>query len=100
PTTAAPAHHRHRCCPSPPPVDHNIRLHVEEKKLLNIATYRKEYEQYEKSSIKVLFYGYGHYENIELRLPVHFSPNDFMDDASDESDEGDAHEDAADLGDE
>nr|GEU46821.1 hypothetical protein [Tanacetum cinerariifolium] len=45
------------------------------KKLLNIATYGKEYEQYEKSSIKVLFY-------------------------CDESDEGDAHEDAADLGDE
>nr|GEW70610.1 hypothetical protein [Tanacetum cinerariifolium] len=80
--------------------DHNIRLHVREKKLLNIETYGKEYEQYEKSSIKVLFYGYGHYENIKLRLPVPLSPNDFMDDVSDESDEGDAHEDVVDLGDE
>nr|GEX49458.1 OTU domain-containing protein At3g57810-like [Tanacetum cinerariifolium] len=75
-------------------------FHVGEKKLLNIATYGKEYEQYEKISIKVPFYGYGHYENIELRLPVPLSPNDFMDNASDESDEGDAHEDATDLGDE
>nr|GEW64009.1 hypothetical protein [Tanacetum cinerariifolium] len=34
-------------------------------------------------------------KNIELRLPAHLDPNDFMEDASDESDEGDAHEDAA-----
>nr|GEV83691.1 hypothetical protein [Tanacetum cinerariifolium] len=66
------------------------------EKLLNIATYGKEYEQDQKSSIKILFYGYGHYENIELRLPVPLEPNDFMDDVSDESDEGDAHEDHAD----
>nr|GEW51693.1 hypothetical protein [Tanacetum cinerariifolium] len=77
--------------------DHNIRLHIGEKRLLNIATYGKEYEQYEKSLIKVLFYGYGHYENIELRLPIPLSPNNFM---SDESDEGDAHEDVVGLGDE
>nr|GEX49457.1 hypothetical protein [Tanacetum cinerariifolium] len=76
------------------------KTYVGEKKLLNIATYGKEYEQYEKISIKVPFYGYGHYENIELRLPVPLSPNDFMDNAIDESDEGDAHEDATDLGDE
>lgn len=35
------------------------------EKLLNIATYGKEYEQDEKSSIKVLFYGYGHYDILE-----------------------------------
>ncbi|XP_071707860.1 uncharacterized protein [Rutidosis leptorrhynchoides] len=34
-------------------------------KLLNIATYGKEYEQDEKSSIKVLFHGYGHYDILE-----------------------------------
>nr|GEW03446.1 hypothetical protein [Tanacetum cinerariifolium] len=37
-------------------------------------------------------------KNIELRLPAPFDPDDFMEDASDESDEGgegDAHEDAA-----
>ncbi|GKD45509.1 hypothetical protein Tco_1270154, partial [Tanacetum coccineum] len=39
-------------------------------------------------------------KNIELQLPIPLDPNDFMDDASDESDEGDAHEDAADPGDE
>ncbi|KAM0068787.1 putative OTU domain, papain-like cysteine peptidase superfamily [Helianthus debilis subsp. tardiflorus] len=35
------------------------------QKLLNIATYGKEYEQDEKSSIKVLFHGYGHYDILE-----------------------------------
>nr|GEV70828.1 hypothetical protein [Tanacetum cinerariifolium] len=35
------------------------------EKLLNIATYGKEYEQDEKSSIKILFYGYGHYDILE-----------------------------------
>ncbi|GKE36330.1 hypothetical protein Tco_1459735, partial [Tanacetum coccineum] len=39
-------------------------------------------------------------KNIELRLPFPLDPNDFMDDASNKSDEGDAHEDAADPGDE
>ncbi|KAL4576777.1 hypothetical protein LXL04_012876 [Taraxacum kok-saghyz] len=34
-------------------------------KLLNIATYGKEYEKDEKSSIKVLFHGYGHYDILE-----------------------------------
>ncbi|GJS70959.1 OTU domain-containing protein-like protein [Tanacetum coccineum] len=34
-------------------------------RLLNIATYGKEYEQDEKSSIKILFYGYGHYDILE-----------------------------------
>lgn len=35
------------------------------EKLLNIATYGTEYEQDEKSSIKILFYGYGHYDILE-----------------------------------
>ncbi|GJR57657.1 hypothetical protein Tco_1499819 [Tanacetum coccineum] len=35
---------------------------------------------------------------IELRLPVPLDPNQFIDDASDEGDEGDALEDAADTG--
>nr|GEY75420.1 hypothetical protein [Tanacetum cinerariifolium] len=39
-------------------------------------------------------------KNIELRLPVPFDPNQFMDDASDEGDEGDALEDAAVAGEE
>ncbi|GKC37389.1 hypothetical protein Tco_1049773 [Tanacetum coccineum] len=39
-------------------------------------------------------------KNIELQLPVPLDPNDFMDDANDESDEGDATKDAADPEDE
>nr|GEU69629.1 serine carboxypeptidase II-1 [Tanacetum cinerariifolium] len=35
-------------------------------------------------------------KNIKLQLPVPLVPNDIMDDASDEGDEGDAHEDAVD----
>ncbi|KAD2093507.1 hypothetical protein R6Q59_008749 [Mikania micrantha] len=35
------------------------------QKLLNIATYGKEYEHDEQSSIKVLFHGYGHYDILE-----------------------------------
>ncbi|GKE60202.1 hypothetical protein Tco_1510569 [Tanacetum coccineum] len=36
-------------------------------------------------------------KNIELRLPIPLNPNKFMDDASDEDDEGDALEDDADT---
>ncbi|GKB05555.1 hypothetical protein Tco_0833750 [Tanacetum coccineum] len=39
-------------------------------------------------------------KNIELQLPVPLDPNDFMDDVSDESDKGNATEDAADPEDE
>ncbi|KAI3809245.1 hypothetical protein L1987_25215 [Smallanthus sonchifolius] len=35
------------------------------QKLLNIATYGKEYEKDDKSLIKVLFHGYGHYDILE-----------------------------------
>ncbi|GKG06690.1 hypothetical protein Tco_0329659, partial [Tanacetum coccineum] len=37
-------------------------------------------------------------KNIELRLPVPLDPNKFMDDASDEYDEGHALEDVFDAG--
>ncbi|GKB05020.1 hypothetical protein Tco_0833215 [Tanacetum coccineum] len=39
-------------------------------------------------------------KNIEIQLPVPLDPNNFMDDASDESDEGNAHEEAVDPEDE
>ncbi|KAK9078721.1 hypothetical protein SSX86_002778 [Deinandra increscens subsp. villosa] len=35
------------------------------QKLLNIASYGKEYEKDDKSLIKVLFHGYGHYDILE-----------------------------------
>nr|GEV31521.1 hypothetical protein [Tanacetum cinerariifolium] len=105
-STTAPAHHRHRCCLSPPPAIKydsspfivNWDVHVVDELLKR----RKEFEWwfiegdfdlYVKRIKKPYVWG----GEPELLMASHIiNPNDFMDDASDE---GDAHEDATDLGD-